>query len=220
MLKAVLPQKNLMMLLMSAIIIFKSSLISLYFYYTVFNQIPLNKWIFSAHCQFLYTWFAKVPSLALLSSFCSFSQRLNLSPAFAYKVILVIFNFTCCKSFPHSSVGKESACNAGDPGLILGSGRSPEVIGYPLQCSWASLVGPLVKNPSATWEIWVGTIPQRREGYPLQYSGLENSMDCIVHGVAKSQTRLSDFHFHLVIKSYRLLLKNFFHKFPSFHPLT
>ena len=36
-----------------------------------------------------------------------------------------------------------------------------------------------------------------REGnnYPLQYSGLENSMDCIVHGVAESQTRLSDFHF-------------------------
>ena len=32
-------------------------------------------------------------------------------------------------------------------------------------------------------------------GYPLQYSGLENSMDCIVHGVTKSQTRLSDFHF-------------------------
>ena len=37
---------------------------------------------------------------------------------------------------------------------------------------------------------WVG------KGYPLQYSGLENSMDCIVHGVTKSQTRLSDFHFH------------------------
>ena len=33
-------------------------------------------------------------------------------------------------------------------------------------------------------------------GYPLQYSGLENSMDCIVHGVTKSQTRLSDFHFY------------------------
>ena len=32
-------------------------------------------------------------------------------------------------------------------------------------------------------------------GYPLQYSGLENSMDCIVHGVAKSRTGLSDFHF-------------------------
>ena len=43
--------------------------------------------------------------------------------------------------FPHSSVGKESACNGGDPGLIPGSGRSTgEGIGYPLQYSWASLV--------------------------------------------------------------------------------
>ena len=62
--------------------------------------------------------------------------------------------------FPYSSVGKESACNAGDLGSIPGSGRSPgEGIGH-----------------------------------PLQYSGLENSMDCLVHGVAKSQTQLSDFH--------------------------
>ena len=36
--------------------------------------------------------------------------------------------------------------------------------------------------------------PGEGQGYPLQYSGLENSMDCIGHGVAKSQTRLSDFH--------------------------
>ena len=35
--------------------------------------------------------------------------------------------------------------------------------------------------------------------YPLQYSGLENSMDCIVHRVAKSQTRLSSFHFHFLM---------------------
>ena len=63
--------------------------------------------------------------------------------------------------FPGSSVGKESTCNAGDPGSTPGSGRSPgEGIGY-----------------------------------PLQYSGLENSMDCIVHGVTKSQTPLSDFRF-------------------------
>ena len=34
------------------------------------------------------------------------------------------------------------------------------------------------------------------KGYPLQYSGLENSMDCIVHEVTKNQTRLSDFHYH------------------------
>ena len=48
--------------------------------------------------------------------------------------------------FPGCSVGKESACNAGDPSLIPGSGRSTrEEIGYPLQDSWASLVAQLVK---------------------------------------------------------------------------
>ena len=67
--------------------------------------------------------------------------------------------------FPDSSVGKESACNAGDLGSIPGSGRSPG----------------------------------EGKGYSLQYSGLENSMDCIrlcdtVHGLAKSWTRLGDFH--------------------------
>jgi len=56
--------------------------------------------------------------------------------------------------FPDGSVGKESACNAGDAGLIAGSGRSPG----------------------------------EGNGYPYQYSGLENSMDCIIHGVAKSRT--------------------------------
>ena len=42
----------------------------------------------------------------------------------------------------------------------------------------------------------LGRSPGKGKGYPLQYSGLENSMDCIVHGVAKSHTQLSDFHFH------------------------
>ena len=41
----------------------------------------------------------------------------------------------------------------------------------------------------------LGRSPGEGKGYILQYSGLENSMDCIVHGVAKSQTQLSDFHF-------------------------
>ena len=41
------------------------------------------------------------------------------------------------------------------------------------------------------------TFPLEKGKYPFQYSGLENSMDCIVHGVAKSRTQLSDFHFHL-----------------------
>ena len=56
--------------------------------------------------------------------------------------------------FPGGSGGKESACNAGDPGSIPGSGRCPG----------------------------------ERKGYPLQHSGLENSMDCVVHGVANSRT--------------------------------
>ena len=60
----------------------------------------------------------------------------------------------------HSSVGKVSACNAGDPGSIPVMGRSSG----------------------------------EGEGYPLQYSGLQNSMDCKVHGVTKSQTQLSKFH--------------------------
>ena len=60
--------------------------------------------------------------------------------------------------FPDNSVGKESACNAGDLGSIPGLGRSPG----------------------------------EGKGYPLQYSGQENS---IVHEVTKSRTQLSDFHF-------------------------
>ena len=64
--------------------------------------------------------------------------------------------------FPHSSVSKESTCNAGDQGSIPGLGRS-------------------------TGE---------GKDYPLQCSGLENSMDYRVQGVAKSRTRPSDFHFH------------------------
>ena len=47
-----------------------------------------------------------------------------------------------------------------------------------------------------------GRCPRERKGYPPQYSGLENSMDCIVHGVEKSQTRLSDFSLHLNVIIY------------------
>ena len=56
---------------------------------------------------------------------------------------------------PDSSVGKESACNVGDPGSIPGFGRSAgEGIGYPLQYSWAFLVAQLVKNPPAVQGTW------------------------------------------------------------------
>ena len=65
--------------------------------------------------------------------------------------------------FPGGSASKESACNAGDLGSVLGLGR----------------------------------FPGEGKGRTLHYSGLENSMDCMVSGVAKSLTRLSSFHFHL-----------------------
>ena len=62
-------------------------------------------------------------------------------------------------------------------------------------------VAQLVKNPPAMWGDLgsfprLGRSPDEGKGFPLQYSGLENSIGCIVHGVAKSWTRLSDFHFH------------------------
>ena len=62
----------------------------------------------------------------------------------------------------------------------------------------ASLVPQLVKNLPEMQETWVGLgrSPGEGKGYPLQYSGLENSMDWIVHGVTKSQTWQRDFHFH------------------------
>ena len=60
---------------------------------------------------------------------------------------------------PGSSAGKESACSAGDPDSIPGSGRSAgEGIGYPLQCSWASMVAQLVTNLPAMWETWVQSL--------------------------------------------------------------
>ena len=63
-----------------------------------------------------------------------------------------------------------------------------------------SLVAQLVKNLPAMRESWVRSLGwedplEEGKGYPLQYFGLENSMDCIVHGVTKSWTQLSDFHF-------------------------
>ena len=62
-------------------------------------------------------------------------------------------------TLPGSSAGKESACNAGNAGLISRSERSAgEGIGYPLQSSWASLVAQLVKNPPAMQETWVQSL--------------------------------------------------------------
>ena len=85
--------------------------------------------------------------------------------------------------FPDSSVIKDSACSAGDPDSISGSGRSTgEGIDYPLQYSWASLVAQLVKNMPAVQETCIPSLgwedsPGQGKGYSLQFSGLQNYMD-------------------------------------------
>ena len=77
-----------------------------------------------------------------------------------------LFSRLSRKSFPDSSAGQESACNAGDPRSIPGSGRSAgEGSGCPLQYPWA-LLAQLGKNPPALWENWVGKISWRREWLP------------------------------------------------------
>ena len=68
-------------------------------------------------------------------------------------------NFHFFLGFHYSSVGTEYTCNAGDPGLIPGSGRSTgEGIGYPLQYSWTSLVAQLVKNLLAMQETCIQSL--------------------------------------------------------------
>ena len=102
--------------------------------------------------------------------------------------------------FPDSSVGKESTCNAGDPGSIPGLGRSVgEGIGYPLQYSWASLVTQVIKNPPAMWEAWVRSLgwEDSPEKGKATHSRILAWRIPIVYGVAESRTRLNNFHsFH------------------------
>ena len=96
--------------------------------------------------------------------------------------------------FPGGSADKESACNGGDLGSMIGVGKipwrrerlpTPVFLGFP---------GGSAGKESTCNAGDLGSIPGmgrstgEGKGYPLQYSGLENSMDCIVHGVTKSQT--------------------------------
>ena len=93
---------------------------------------------------------------------CFSLNQLEVTHPFILLVTLLLFPLlggAFCSSmhcFPDSWVGKDSACNAGDPSLIPGWGRfTGEGIGYPPQDSWSSLVAQLVKNPPAMQETWV-----------------------------------------------------------------
>ena len=98
------------------------------------------------------------------------------------------------EGFPGSSAGKEPTYNAGDPGSIPGWGKTcwrrhrlptPAFLSFPGGSAGkesACNAGDLGLIPG------LGRSPGEGNGYPLQYSGLENSMDCIGHGVPKSWT--------------------------------
>ena len=113
--------------------------------------------------------------------------------------IYFIYGSEIYMGFPGSSAGKESACNAGNPGSISGLGRSAgEEIGYLLQYSWSCLVAAMRKTlgliPGLGW------CPGEGNGYPLLYYGLENSMDRgawqpTVHGVPKGWHNWATFTF-------------------------
>ena len=108
------------------------------------------------------------------------------------------------KGFPGSSAGKESTCNAGDPGSIPRSGRSPgERIGYPLQCSFGfPQPKELVKNSPAMQETWVRSLGWEdplEEDMATRSSILawripvdREAWWATVHGVTKCQTWLSN----------------------------
>ena len=107
--------------------------------------------------------------------------------------------------FPDSSAGKESTYKAGDPGSIPGSGRFPrEGISYPLEYSWTYLVAQMVKNLPAMQETWVRSLSWEdplEEGVATHSSSLawripmnRGGWRATVHGIAKSQTRLSTAH--------------------------
>ena len=107
------------------------------------------------------------------------------------------------KGFPGSSAGKESTCNAGDPSSIPGSERSPgQWRGLPTPV-FVSFPGALDGKESTCNVEDLGSVPglgrspRDGKGYPLQYSILENSTDCIVHGVSKSQTGVSNYSWHI-----------------------
>ena len=105
----------------------------------------------------------------------------------------VELTYTHVGGFPGSSTGKEPTCNSRNPTSIPGSGSSPgKGIGYPLQYSWTFLVAQMVKNAGDQVRSLGQEEPlEKRNGYPTQYSCLENSMDigvwqATVHETAKS----------------------------------
>ena len=136
------------------------------------------------HIAFLFSVCINLPSASLLYGHLGFHVVLTY-------IIL---------GFPNSSVGKKYTCNAGDPWFDSWFGkicwrrdRLPTLVFLGFSCGSAGKkstcnVGDLGSIPG------LGRCPREGKGYPLQHSGLKNSMDCVVHGVTKSWTYSFSFH--------------------------
>ena len=108
---------------------------------------------------------------------------LNQNQYFIWLESLLLVYIHLYQLLKHSSVGKQSACSAGDLGSIPGSGRSAgEGISYSLQYSWASLVVQLVKNLPAMWKTWVWSLGWED---PLEKGKVTHSsiLACRFHGL-------------------------------------
>ena len=115
-----------------------------------------------------------------------------------FTLIFLTLIYTTTGTSPVVQLVMNPSANAGDRRDVgpIGSGESPwegngdcGSTGKESACN----AGDLGSIPG------LGRSPGEGKGYPLQYSGLENSIDCIVHGVAKSRTCQSDFHFHFPV---------------------
>ena len=114
---------------------------------------------FGPHFGAIYIMRHALLLLLSISVFLSLWEKGKLWPRNKWKMRSWSWCVHVTVGFPDSSAGKESTCNAGDPSLIPGSGRSTEEgIGYPLQYSWALRVAQLVKSLPAIRETWVQSL--------------------------------------------------------------
>ena len=126
-----------------------------------------------------------------------YCQLFKNSVSVGYMVFVLLSYIYLLRGFPSSSAGKESTCNAWDPGSLGWEG-----ICYPLQYSWASLAAQMVKNPPAMWETWVRALGWQaplKEGMATHSCILawripmdRGTCSAIVQRGKKSQTRLRD----------------------------
>ena len=157
------------------------------------------------HAVFIFLWLTLLLIMPTRSVYVVIKVKIFFLFFLGWIISVFVYSifYLSSQDFPHSSVGKESVCNAGRPRFDPWVGkirwrrdRLPTLVflGFPCGSAGkesASSVGDLGSTPG------LGRFLGEGKGYPLQCSGLENSMDCIVYGIAKSWTWPSDLKINL-----------------------